>query len=681
MEYPCHSPDENRWFNGRVTVFNMPPNRYAVIAHENITQRKEAEMEIRAAARRLNQVIDSSLNCMAVKDAEGRYLLVNDAMAELYQTSKAAMLGRTVTELADQGLINMEDALKFSRDDQTVLDQCHPLVVAQESITQPEGNVRWFKTVKAPISFPDNPRGLLIIATDITDERRATEALRNSELRQRTMLDAQPNSVILLEVDKTIIWPNQAACRAAGLPREAMIGRTCFQMMRRSDSVCPDCPVDAALERKAMLTEIRRTDDRTWRITACPVSDETGAIVQAVEVAEDITEQSALQEHLHRAQRLESIGTLAGGIAHDFNNILSAIVGFTEMALEKSQFYPNIHEDLEEVLQAGRRAGNLVRQILAFSRQSEAEMGPVQMHLIVKEALKLLRATMPTTIEIRQNILSFATVKADPTQMHQVIMNLCTNAYHAMQENGGVMTVALTEAAIPTDLAVEFPNLPPGKYLSLKVTDTGNGMDEAVMKRIFDPYFTTKEKGRGTGLGLAVTYGIVQSLGGHISVKSKRGRGTTFRVLLPILAQDGALANKAEENQAAPTGRERILFVDDEIALTHMAFRMLSSLGYQVTVSNDGNEALDLFRSRPDQFDLVITDMTMPWMTGDHLTREVLKIKPDIPVIICTGFSERISEEKVIKLGGRALVMKPWLKQTFAETIRKVLDSDENKNG
>ena len=681
IEYPCHSPNENRWFNGRVTAFGMPPARCAVIAHENITQRKKAEMETQAAARRLGQVIDSSLNSMAVKDARGRFLLVNDSMAKMHNTSKTTMIGRTINELADLGLINHEDALEFSMDDQKVLDQSRTIVIEQESITWPDGTVRWFKTVKAPISFTDNPHCLLIIATDITDQQRATEALRNSELRQRTMLDAQPNSVILLDVEKTIVWPNEAACTAAGLPRDALIGQRCYQMMRNRDSGCPDCPVEAALKQETLLTEIRRADDRTWRITACPVRDETGAVVQAVEVAEDITEQSALQEHLYRAQRLESIGTLAGGIAHDFNNILSAIVGFTEMALEKSQFNPSIHEDLEEVLHAGQRAGSLVAQILAFSRQSEADKGPVQIHLIVKEALKLLRATMPTTIEIRQKLLSFATVLADPNQMHQVIMNLCTNAYHAMQENGGVMTVALTEATIPTDLSVEIPDLPQGKYLCLRVTDTGTGMDETIMKRIFDPYFTTKEKGRGTGLGLAVTYGIVQSHDGHIDVESTPGRGTTFRVLLPILAQDGTMANKAEEKHVAPTGRERILFVDDETALTHIAFRMLSSLGYQVTVSSDGNEALDLFRNRPDQFDLVITDMTMPRMTGDRLTREILKIKPDMPVIVCTGFSERISEEKVIKLGGRALVMKPWLKQTFAETIRKVLGNDENESG
>ncbi len=302
------------------------------------------------------------------------------------------------------------------------------------------------------------------------------------------------------------------------------------------------------------------------------------------------------------------------------------------------------------------------------------ERVPLQIHLVVKEALKLLRSSVPATIEIRKNITASGRVMADPTQMHRVVMNLCTNAYHAMREEGGILQVNLSEVDLDSQFASQHPGLTFGPHIRLTVTDTGHGMDRSVMERIFDPYFTTKDKGEGTGLGLSVVHGIVNDYWGAITVYSEPGKGTTFHVYLPRVAEVEEKGQAESPLGGIPTGRERILFIDDNQALVDLGKRMLGRLGYEVVTRTSSIEALELFRAKPDEFDMVITDMTMPNMTGDKLAKEMMKIRPDIPVILCTGFSELISEERAKGLGIRAFVMKPVVKRDMAETVRRVLD-------
>ena len=384
-------------------------------------------------------------------------------------------------------------------------------------------------------------------------------------------------------------------------------------------------------------------------------------------------ERLRLEDRLRRSQKMEAIGTLAGGIAHDFNNILAAIIGFTELATIGAQGNGEATANLAEVLKASFRARDLVRQILTFSRQTETEFGPIHIQLIVKEALKLLRASLPSTIQIRQDVASKGLVLGDPTQLHQVVMNLCTNAYQAMHARGGVLEVSLSEtligAAPPPDLKV----LPQGPCVRLRVRDSGPGIDPAIIHRIFDPYFSTKEKGKGTGLGLAVVHGIVKSHRGAIQVLSRLGEGATFDVYFPMV-QAAAAADEAAPEEAVVGGRERILFVDDEPSIELLGKQMLGSLGYEVTTCGTAIAALELFRSDPSRFDLVITDMTMPLMTGDRMALEMMSLRPDLPVIICTGFNELLSEERVQAIGIRALLMKPFLKNEAATVIRHVLD-------
>ncbi len=382
------------------------------------------------------------------------------------------------------------------------------------------------------------------------------------------------------------------------------------------------------------------------------------------------------ERQLQQVLKIQAIGTLAGGIAHDFNNILFPIVGYTELTMDEVPEGSVAHNNLAEILKAANRARDLVQQILTFSRQSGQERKPTKVQYIIEEALKLLRASIPASIEIIHEIdEDCRPVMGDATQIHQVIMNLCTNAYQAMQDKGGRLTVSLKEVDISYEETVEKIGMQPGKHLRLAVTDEGCGMDASVLDRIFEPYYTTKEQGKGTGLGLSVIHGIVKNHRGDITVSSALGKGSTFQVYLPVI-EDDIVATEFEPTNGTAKGNERILLIDDEEQIVSMEQQMLENLGYQVTARTNSEEALREFSQQPQNYDLVITDMTMPHMTGDQLAKKLLDIKPDIPVILCTGFNEDITEEKALAMGIQKFVMKPVIKNDLATTIRTVLDQN-----
>ena len=412
---------------------------------------------------------------------------------------------------------------------------------------------------------------------------------------------------------------------------------------------------------------------RFLHISYYPYFRDDGKVVGIVENTRDSTSRKKLEEQLQQAQKMEAIGTLAGGIAHDFNNILGAIMGYTEMLAWDIPDSADLQKKVQQILKASDRAKELVHQILSFSRQHDQERKPVQMHLIIKEALKILKASLPSTIEIRQQVSTKrSTVLANPTQIHQVLMNLCTNAHHAMRETGGVLTVKLYTEDVSADKALQY-DLAEGPYLALAVKDTGHGMSVTTKERIFDPYFTTKKKGEGTGLGLSVIHGIMKAHDGAVSVESEVGRGSVFTTFFPI-AEDKE-DKDPQPAEPLPTGRERILFVDDEPVLIEIGGQMLQHLGYAVECVSDSTEALRIFQASPDDFDLVITDMTMPNMTGDILAREILKINPGLPIIMATGFSELMTEEKAKRAGITDFLMKPLVVRELARVIRRVLDA------
>lgn len=389
-----------------------------------------------------------------------------------------------------------------------------------------------------------------------------------------------------------------------------------------------------------------------------------------------------LQLQLQQAQKMEAVGTLAGGIAHDFNNILGAIMGYTEISLLQTQEDDNVRKNLDKILLASQRAKELVNQILAFSRQHPLNIQVFRLKPIVKEVLGLLRASFPRTIDIRQQVASdLYAIEADPTQIHQVLMNLCTNAAHAMEENGGRLTVTLENVHLETERSPKLWDLSPGRFVRLSVEDTGHGISPDIVERIFDPYFTTKKVGKGTGMGLAVTHGIIKSGSGAITVESQPGRGTRFDIYLPGYEKEEG--ETLQTIETLPRGTEHILFIDDEENLVDVMKGLLQRLGYRVVATNQPLDALDLFRAGPDTFDLVITDAAMPHMTGDRLAKELLSIRQDLPIIMCTGYSERVSPQNIKALGIRRLLMKPLAIRNLAVAIREVLDQspDHTENG
>ncbi len=511
---------------------------------------------------------------------------------------------------------------------------------------------------------------------DISERKQGEEERR----RLVTAIEQGIDSVVITDKDGMIEYVNPSFEKITGYSKEEAIGEN-LRILQSGKQ-------DAIFYREMWKT---LTSGKAWQghlinkkkdgtlfeeeVSITPVLNEAGEIINYVAVKRDVTEQMKLEGQLRQAQKMESIGTLAGGIAHDFNNILTPILGYSELARARISPDDPLASDLQQVITAAGRAKGLVQQILAFSRQAPQERKPFQPQLLVKEALKLLRASLPSTIEIREEISpDCGVIMADPTQFHQIIMNLCTNAYQAMRLTGGVLGVRLAKITIDNDSRVPNIELAPGDYVLLEVSDTGCGIEQKALAHIFDPYFTTKGKGEGTGLGLSVVHGIVKSYQGHITVYSEPGQGTRFHVYLPRIAEAHSLA-EADHIEAIPTGTERVLVVDDEAAITTMLEVILHGLGYQVTSSGNSLEALALIEQDPMAFDLLITDMTMPHLTGFELTAKALAIRSDLPVILCTGFSELINKEQTQALGIRAYLMKPISVRELGQAVRKVLDA------
>lgn len=413
----------------------------------------------------------------------------------------------------------------------------------------------------------------------------------------------------------------------------------------------------------------RRVKERTAALSAS--NEQLSQNVSALKLSE--AERSRLELQLRQAYKMEAIGTLAGGIAHDFNNILSSVLGFTELALDGIDPDCDLYEYLQEVYVGGKRARELVKQILTFARQTAEKPQPVQVYCVVKEVAKLLRSSIPTNIDIQTEIQSEAFIMGDPINIHQIIMNLATNASHAM-ESGGILTISLDEQFVSGDSNHRLTHLTPGNYLLLAVTDTGTGISTDIIESIFEPYFTTKDGGHGTGMGLAMVYGIVKKYQGEIIVDSEPGKGSTFSLYLPITEKRSISPHY--ESIDLPRGEERILIVDDEYPIARLLGQILDGLGYQVIIEGNSKTALTLFQRDPDAFDLVITDTMMPDLTGDELARELLSLKPDLPIIICTGFTDRIDPATIADIGIRKMMYKPILKKELARTVRNVLDAD-----
>ncbi|MGE5339858.1 MAG: PAS domain S-box protein [Candidatus Omnitrophota bacterium] len=547
-------------------------------------------------------------------------------------------------------------------------------------------------SIKNIKSWADADIGLMqtisYIFVSSLERRKANESLKVQKTYMEELFNSSPDAIAVLDNNDGILRINREFINLFGFTEEEAVGKNINSLIAPGD----------LKEDAITLTQHISTPDTILDVERIRQSKSGGRIHVSIRgkpillgsdqlavyaIYRDITNRKKseedrirLEEQLRQAQKMEAIGNLAGGIAHDFNNILAVIMGYTELTFEKLPNGSRMKTNLKHVLSAAEKAKEMVKQILAFSRKDERKREPVYLAKIMVEALQLLRSTLPTFIEIRSHIpKGLGPVLANSTQVHQVIMNICTNAAHAMMEKGGVLEIALSEVTLNGE-AIDKKVLEPGKYQVMSFSDTGCGIEPTIAARIFEPYFTTKGQSEGTGMGLAVVHGIVKSHGGDIAVESEVGKGTRIRIFLPITEE--RVSEHKDSSLALQEGSGRILLVDDDPGLVEMGKLMLESMGYYVVIQNNSVDALETFRTGPDLFDLVITDQTMPKMTGDQLAVAIKDIRPDIPILLCTGFSERINEENFKSRGIDAFVMKPIVRKELARLVHDLLlDNDK----
>ena len=650
----------------------------------NALERKRAERALRENEEKMRTLVISSSDAIISLDTQRRLTMCNPAFLSQFGYTEDEVMGKSITLIHPS-----EEAFRRFG------DEVYPIVRekgtwrGEWTYQSKSGSTFIMETVLSAQKLTDGSIiGYTAVMRDLTERKLVEETLLEERDVAQKYLDTAGALIMVLDAKGRITLINEMGCKILGYDEQTLIGRNFV------DNHVPRRIRDEIREKfqslwRAQVEEVdyenpiinREGQERIilWRNRL--LYDDAGEYKGMISSGVDITERkraeeekNSLEAQLRQAQKMEALGTLAGGIAHDFNNILAAMMGYTELALYNVPEDMPIKNHLEQVLKSGVRAKNLIQQILSFSRRAEPEKKPVQIASAVIESVKLLRATLPTMIEIVQEVEAGPhTVLADPTQINQLLMNLGTNAAHAMRERGGVLKIRLEKIMLDAKSAASHVGLNPGPYAKITVSDTGEGMDKDKVERIFEPFFTTKDTGEGTGMGLSVVHGIVKAHGGEITVQSEPGKGAEFCVYLPLIETEGE-EEAPIETESVPKGSEHILFVDDEELLVAIGQQMLERLGYKVTAKTSSIEALEVFKAKPDRFDLVITDQTMPKMSGLELAREILTIRPDMPVIICTGFSAQMTPDRVEAIGIRRVLMKPFVARDVAEVIREVLD-------
>jgi PAS domain S-box-containing protein len=678
-----------------------------------LTERERAQAALRQSEERYRALFNSMTEGFALHeiicDEKGepcdyRFLDINTAFEKLTGLKRDNVVGRTHNE---------------------VLPDDDPRWVKAYGAVALTGEPTHFENYSLPLkkhfevfAYRPEPDQFAVLFRDITERKQIEEALRESEEKYRNLVKYAPAAIYEMDLQGTKFFSiNDAMCHILGYSKEELFSikpvdlldeesRFFFKerirnrlagekidaieyRIRRKDgewifavvnvgayTYSKENPTRIAAiayditERKRAEESLRKAHDEL----ESRIQERTYELSEAYEnLRREVDERKKTEEQLVRVQKLEALGTLAGGIAHDFNNILAGLIGFTEMVLEDIAPDSPEHRRLELVLKGANRGRDLVRQILTFSRKSEQDKKPLALNQVVEEGLKLLRPTLPTTIEIvSKSFTNDDQILANPVQMHQVLMNLCTNAAHAMREKGGTLDIRVFKTSLQEGDPVPVLNMKAGEYIVLKVSDTGSGMTPEILNQVFDPFFTTKQPGEGTGLGLSVVHGIIRSHDGYITVESEPGKGTTFHIYLPR-DKEGA---RSIDKEALPVtgGKERILIVDDEDMLVELNEQRLRRLGYEVVATTSSMKALAIFRKEPHTFDLVITDYTMPNLTGMDLAVELLKVRATVPIILCTGQSDTISPEKTKEIGIREFIMKPLANRELAQAVRRVLD-------
>ena len=663
-----HSGDK-LWIEISIKKIFISAKPRLVIVVRKITERKKIEERLH----RLINIVDQIGEGVATADLNGIITYANQAWADIHGYSPSTLIGKhqSIFHSDEQ---NINDVIPINK--KVLRKGYHRGEVGHK---RSDGTL-FITHMTSTLQKDDNGRviGFISVASDLSEQKKVEEALRENEIKFRYLFNLSPQPISLTDLNGKVLDVNQKFCEKMQYSRNEVIGKNTLDL---------GFPAE---DRQTFIDQLIESGDVSGYEIAYRIKDKQSIQVQlyskliqlkgkfyTLTVFHDITAQRKLEAQLVQSQKMEAIGTLAGGIAHDFNNILSAILGYIELAKIYIDPDSKVFPYLEEVFKAGNRAKELVRQILSISRQAEQKRKPVNINLITREALRMLKATLPPSIEINESLgETIRLIKANPVQIHQVVMNLVTNASQSMKDTGGTLAVTLEKEEFLSNVRKNDQDIKSGKYVKLTISDTGYGISKEDRKRIFDPYYTTKAQGMGTGLGLAVAQSIVKKHGGNILFSSKPGIGTDFFVYLPLIDDknikdsDGIL----KINALLPTGNEHIMLIDDEETIIDTGREMLEYLGYTVKTYNKSTYALNDFRKSSETYDLIISDMTMPEMNGDELAKKMIDIRPDIPVIICTGYNPKIDEKSAKNIGLKAFIFKPLTFQKLATTVRNVLD-------
>ena len=713
-EFPVIGP-KSMLLNARRIYQQGKGTEMILLAIEDITEQNQARKGLQVSETRYRRLFEAAQDGILILDADtGQILEVNPFLIKMLGFSHEDFLGRKLWEIgafkdieASQAAFSALQTRGYVRYEDLPLQTREGCFIAVEFVSNSY--------------LVDHQKVIQCNIRDITERKKADEKLRGREEHYRSYIELTGQLAWTTNAGGQIVediplWrkftgQSEEETKGAGWAKalhpddvqhtldvwnNAVTAKSAYEVeyrIRRYDGIYrhflargvpffqDDGNMQGWVGTCIDITERKQAEEvlrMAHEALESRVQERTSKLAQAnKELREEIARREKVEEQLLQTQKLESVGTLTGGIAHDFNNMLGAIVINSEMALLGLPVGSGIHNNLDLILKSAIRGRDLVRQMLLFSRKSEKKQEVISLIPLIKETFKLLRSSLPATIQMKLlQETEFDTVYGDPSQIQQVVMNLCTNAAHAMRGKTGVIDISLQATTLGL-MDLPEADMEPGEYVILSVKDTGSGMDAEVKKRIFEPFFTTKSVGEGTGLGLSVVYGIVKGHRGNITVYSEPGKGSIFRVYLPKV--DTASVEEAEVLKPLPRGKERILFVDDEEIIVNSVRNMLEHLGYKVTTLMDSEEALKLFSANPWQFDLVMSDQTMPFMTGEDLGREMMRIRPDIPIVLCTGYSDIISSEKAKAFGFRGYIMKPFSVREGAELMRQVLDQKRSK--